>query len=78
MTVSNEMKAYKLKLVAQMRDVTVDALINKYVTESIVPGICTCTGCDYTIDVEPDQRIGWCEICDEDSVVLILVLAGII
>ena len=36
--------------------------------DSVSPGICMNEGCDYTIDVEPDQTEGWCEECDEGTV----------
>ena len=33
-------------------------LIEEYVIESVVPGICRNDNCDYTADVEPDSRDG--------------------
>lgn len=53
-------------------------MLEDFAFDSIVPGICVEYGCDYTSDVEPDQSNGWCEMCDENSVVSCLVLAGII
>lgn len=44
--------------------------------KSVVMGICTNPTCDYTTDVEPDNRRGWCEICNRKSVASGLVLAG--
>jgi hypothetical protein len=41
-------------------------------------GICTNPDCNYTTEVEPDQTGGWCEECDERSVVSALILAQII
>jgi hypothetical protein len=41
-------------------------------------GICRNDGCDYSIEVEPDQEEGWCEECQQYSVASCLVLAGMI
>ena len=40
------------------------------------PAICPI--CGYTTDYEPDCTEGWCEICDANTVVSVLVLGGII
>jgi hypothetical protein len=32
------------------------------------PGICMNEGCDYTTNVEPDSRSGWCEECETNTV----------
>lgn len=42
------------------------------------PGICINRGCDYTIDIEPDNAKGWCECCNTNTVASALVLAGLI
>lgn len=36
--------------------------------DSIQPGICMVAGCDYTTEVEPDQRHGYCENCRSNTV----------
>jgi len=46
--------------------------------DSVQPGICTNEDCDYTTDVEPDCRQGWCEVCSTNSVQSISVLFGVI
>ena len=46
--------------------------------DSVCPAICTSEDCNYTCDMEPDQRNGYCEACGNNSVVSCLVLAGII
>lgn len=46
------------------------------ITDSVCPGICKNPGCDYTTSVESDCDAGWCEICDTQSVVSLMVLAG--
>jgi len=48
------------------------------VADSVCPAICMNDGCDYTVEMEPDQDRGWCESCDTNSMKSALVLAGII
>ncbi|MCB9947256.1 MAG: hypothetical protein H6842_05425 [Rhodospirillaceae bacterium] len=55
---------------------TVDELLQAASFDSVIPGICV--HCDYTTEVEPDQRQGWCEACGRSSVQSTLVLAGLI
>ncbi|MCP1747530.1 rRNA maturation endonuclease Nob1 [Bradyrhizobium japonicum] len=35
-------------------------------------------GCDHTAEMEPDQDQGFCEACGGNTVVSVLVLAGLI
>jgi len=44
--------------------------------DSVAPAICT--KCGYTTDMEPDQTRGWCEECEANTVVSVLVLGGLI
>jgi len=53
-------------------------MLEESVWDSIVPGICTNPGCDYTTDVEPDQSRGWCENCNTNTVASCLSIQGII
>ena len=39
---------------------------------------CMTESCDYTTEMEPDQTEGYCEACGGNTVVSVLVLAGII
>lgn len=55
-----------------------DDLVEHFATESVVPGICMNEGCDYSTNVEPDQRGGWCELCETKTVESCLSLAGVI
>lgn len=48
------------------------------VMDSVHPGICMNPGCDYTIQVEPDQGEGYCEECGTNSVASLGRLMGII
>lgn len=43
-----------------------------------VPGICQNVNCDFTTHYEPDQDKGWCEVCETNTVVSALVMAGFI
>ena len=45
--------------------------------DSIQPGICMNEDCDCVVNVEPDQREGWCELCDTATVESITSLLGI-
>jgi hypothetical protein len=47
-------------------------------SDSVVPGICCKRDCEFTTEVEPDCRNGYCDECDSQSVKSALVLAGII
>jgi hypothetical protein len=53
-------------------------MLEKATFDSVAPGICTNEGCDYTTEVEPDCRDGWCEECETNTVRSCLLLAGII
>ena len=46
------------------------------VCDSVSPAICR--ECGYTTDMEPDQDRGWCDECEKNTVVSVLVLGGLI
>jgi ssDNA-binding Zn-finger/Zn-ribbon topoisomerase 1 len=71
-------EASKLDVLAAECGLTVSALIEEYALESVVPGICMNPDCDFTAEVEPDQREGWCEECGTPTVESGIVLAGLI
>ena len=48
----------------------------KEILMGTVPGECTTPGCDNEKDVEPDCREGYCEMCQQFSVVSSLILYG--
>ena len=52
-----------------------DALFSG-ITDSVCPAICMTEGCDYTTEMEPDQKEGYCEECGGNTVVSVLILAG--
>lgn len=68
----------KLECLASQWAMSVTELLEEYGLDDAVPGICMNPGCEYTTEVEPDQRSGWCGACGTTSVRSGLVLAGII
>ena len=57
---------------------SIDKMLEAAAFDSVSPGICTKPDCDGTIEVEPDQDRGWCEVCGGNTVASALILAGII
>ena len=57
---------------------SLDDLIAATISDSVSPAICLNDGCDYTTEMEPDQREGWCEACGTNTVASALILAGMI
>lgn len=53
-------------------------LLDEYIFDSVCPGICMNTGCNYTTEVEPDNDSGYCEICGTNSVASAMTLVGVI
>ena len=78
-TASTDAKRPKLEQLAEIEGFpSVDAMIEAAATDSVCPAICTAEGCDYTAEMEPDQREGWCEACGTNTVASALVLSGLI
>ena len=46
--------------------------------DTVGPAICTAPSCDYTADMELDQREGYCEACRRNTVQSALILAEVI
>ena len=55
---------------------TMADMFESAVCDSVSPGICKV--CGYTVEVEPDCQDGWCEKCEHNTVVSVLILGGII
>ena len=55
-----------------------DDLLAMSVADSVCPAICMTEGCDHTTEMESDQEEGYCEACGGNTVVSVLVLAGLI
>jgi hypothetical protein len=68
----------KLAQLADAYALTVDELLEEYGHDSLVPGICMNPECDYTTKYEPDQREGWCDACETNTVTGLLVLLDLI
>ena len=67
----------KLQALAEIWGMDVEDMLQEATYDSVAPGICSAPGCDYTTEVEPDSRTGWCEECKERTVKSCLVLAGV-
>ena len=79
MQLSREERRAKLATLVETEGFgSADELLEAVAHDSVSPGICTRPGCDYTAEVEPDQREGWCEECRAGSVQSALVLAELI
>jgi ssDNA-binding Zn-finger/Zn-ribbon topoisomerase 1 len=57
---------------------TLEEMLAACIADSVSPAICTAPNCNYTTEMEPDQRAGFCEACGQNTVQSALVLAGII
>jgi hypothetical protein len=79
MALSKSQRKAKLQRLAELEGFkTVDEMFDAAVSDTVCPGICINPGCDYTADVEPDQRRGYCENCGTQTVKSCIVLTGII
>lgn len=70
--------ALKLAALASDFGCEIEDLLEQSVFDSVSPGICVSSDCDYSAEVEPDCRDGYCEVCDANTVMSCLVLADII
>ena len=74
-----KLKRAKLsKLIESEGFETLEQMLQAAVFDSISPGICVNPECNYTVEVEPDQRRGWCEACGTQTVRSALILAGLV
>lgn len=44
-------------------------LLDRIISDSIVPAICSNGDCGYTTDLEPDSREGYCDECESHSMI---------
>lgn len=56
----------------------VDDLLVLLTADSLCPAICMTEGCDHIARMESDQNEGYCEVCSGNTMVSVLVLAGLI
>ena len=76
---SKAARAAKLRTLAEIEGFAgIEDLLERFATDSVGPAICTNAGCDYTAELEPDAREGWCEACRTRTVASALVLAELI
>ena len=79
MALSKEARLSKLRKLAELEGYpSITALLEASAADAVSPAICTSEGCDYTVEMEPDQDRGWCDECRRNSVASALVLAGLI
>lgn len=72
-------KGAKLMKLCEVEGVeSLDDLLAMSIADSVCPAICMTEGCDYTTAMEPDQEEGYREACGGNTVVSVLVLAGLI
>jgi hypothetical protein len=69
MSVAVTMKGAKLMRLCDIEGFeTIADLLSAAITDAVSPGICMTEGCDYTTEIEPDQREGYCEACGGNTV----------
>lgn len=54
------------------------SFIHDCCSDSLVPGICMNSECEFTTYYEPDQGEGYCDLCQTNTVVSALILLGVI
>lgn len=79
---SPEMRRAKLAKLIELEGFdNEDVLFAAATSDSVCPAICCNPDnpeCDYTVEMEPDQDRGWCEMCERSTLVSALVLGGLI
>lgn len=74
-----ELRRTKLaKLIQNEGFANLEQMLQSTVFDSVSPGICVNPECIHTVEVEPDQDRGWCEVCETQTVQSALILAGFI
>jgi hypothetical protein len=68
----------KLKTLAKIEGMSIEAISERAVFGGIDKGICMNPDCNYTCDTEPDQDKGYCELCKTNTVQSSSILSGII
>lgn len=73
-----ELRRTKLsKLIESEGFENLEQMLQSTVFDSVCPGICVNSECNCTVEVEPDQDRGWCEVCETQTVQSALILAGL-
>ncbi|GGI29824.1 hypothetical protein [Bradyrhizobium guangdongense] len=72
-------KSAKLMMVCEAEGfATIDDLFVLLAADNLCPAICMTEGCDRIERLESDQEEGYCEGCGGNTMVSVLVLAGLI
>lgn len=79
MRLRKEERSAKLKVLVEIEGFrSLEDMLSASFGDSVCPGICAKPDCDYSVEVERDQRRGYCEACGEGTVQSALVLAELI
>lgn len=63
MVLSRKARLKKLRTLAEIEGYeSVEDMLEATALDAISPAICVADGCDYSAEMEPDQREGWCEL----------------
>lgn len=74
-----EVRRAKLsKLIESEGFENLEQMLQSTVFDGVSPGICVNSECNHTVEVEPDQDRGWCEVCKTQTVQSALILADLI
>ncbi|MCP3475052.1 hypothetical protein NLM33_32540 [Bradyrhizobium sp. CCGUVB1N3] len=57
---------------------SIDDLFVLLAADNLCPAICMTEGCDHIEQLEADQEEGYCEKCSGNTMVSVLILAGLI
>ncbi len=70
----------KMDTLCDIEGITEEDDFGRIMVDSVSPGICMNDDCDYSTEVEPDQRVGWCEECQDGTVMALteMVMEGIL
>ena len=72
-------KAAKLMTLCEIEGFkSLDDLLAASMVDCLCPAICVTEGCSYTAEMVPDQDQGYCGACGGNTVVSVLILAGLI
>ena len=78
MTVLSKQEAKLKTLLERSGFEKLEEFVERSLSDSLCPAICMADGCNYTTELEKDQRQGECERCGSRRVTSGLILAGIV
>lgn len=68
----------KIRMIAERKNIPIIHLLSESITDVVVPGICVNDKCNNIIDVEPDQKQGFCENCKTNTIKSVLIIADLL